>query len=291
METLPIAIEGPLTERGLIYPDGDPIEYPIWTKQFKSLKQVGKSNLAWVGDCYVYGETHYGEAASQALDDSDYDRTTVKDAARVVTRVPMRIRAEGTEFYHWRKVAPLETEQERASFLDAAAEHGLSVRELGEQVKEYQRELKRKELESLLPDSGPYNMVAVDMTEDVWSSGGLDLLNFIPLTTDAHVYVKVATQDIPLGLRVLSSMDAIYEQAWMARPERNRDSLVLCGVCGKETESENTHGSEVGDPMHQLNNMALKKNALWCRIWDQKTVGDLYEESGWRIWSPPSDEE
>lgn len=90
-----------------------------WEETGKILGIAEKSVLFWIGDWLNYGEHKWGEMYAQALDKTDFDYQTLKDAKWVANRVELSLRKDNLTFNHHKEVASLNTEKQK-EFLDLA---------------------------------------------------------------------------------------------------------------------------------------------------------------------------
>jgi len=106
-----------------------------WQNCGDFLKQAERSVQFWIGDWLNYGEKKYGETYSQALEITDYEEGTLRDAKWVSSKVPLSLRNDNLEFNHHRAVAPLKPEEQKFWLAKAEEEH-LSVSDLRHEIKQ-----------------------------------------------------------------------------------------------------------------------------------------------------------
>lgn len=97
----------------------------------KTFQQIQKSIAFWMGDWLCYGENRFGEAYSQALDDSGKANETLIKWRSVAARVPKEIRRKELSWTHTFYTAYC-TERLRGPLLNLAVNMNLSSRELKE---------------------------------------------------------------------------------------------------------------------------------------------------------------
>lgn len=163
-----LGLPGTLTRTGWDIPDG--ILFEEWERAYRALSSVGRSVLWWVGDCLNYGERTYGETYAQALDATDYEYQTLRNAKWVAGRVGLSSRKDNLSFAHHLQVASLSPDAQ-ARWLDQAESEGLTVAELRAAV---QREKRRIEygvgdesgtladLERLITDGRTFGTIYAD---------------------------------------------------------------------------------------------------------------------------------
>lgn len=110
-------------------------------EQFRSVcALVGRAASAvrwWAGDLVLFGETVYGEAAAQALEELRMSPEGLTDCARVAAAFPRSKRSAALSFGHHRTLAGHWLEPARRYDLLAQAEReGMTVRELEAVVRE-----------------------------------------------------------------------------------------------------------------------------------------------------------
>jgi site-specific DNA-cytosine methylase len=111
-----------------------------WEECGKFIRKCQNSSLMWWGDWVNYGEHSYGEKYSQAVDQSDYEKQSLKDAAYVAKNVDPSIRID--DWGHNRLLAPLAKEPELQKKLsDLVKEKKLTVQELNVYIKEAKKDI------------------------------------------------------------------------------------------------------------------------------------------------------
>jgi hypothetical protein len=102
--------------------------YEIWEEAGKSIRLAGKSIMWWLGDWLVFGDDHFKDKFSQAVDATGYDPGTLTNVMSVCRNVAHKIRC-GLSFEHHKEVAGLDP-KEQAKFLDKAQRHNWTRAEL-----------------------------------------------------------------------------------------------------------------------------------------------------------------
>jgi hypothetical protein len=93
------------------------------------------SALWWWGDALAYGERRYGEMYSQALEQSDYNYGTLRNAKFVSERIELSCRRDNLSWSHHAEVAAIEDKADRAKWLKAAEEDGMSKSDLRKAIR------------------------------------------------------------------------------------------------------------------------------------------------------------
>lgn len=108
-------------------PEGMPFDE--WAGIGRTLQQMERSVMWWIGDWLRYGERRYGETYSQAIEVTDYSVDTLRQAKWVAEAIEPCKRLHNLSWTHHRDAASLPPEQ-RDEALATAARDGLSTREL-----------------------------------------------------------------------------------------------------------------------------------------------------------------
>lgn len=123
--------------KGGLEVDGTPT-YEQWIAVGEFIKKAEHSVQMWLGDWVNYGQTNYGGKYTQALEATDYEYSTLRNAAYVAGRVPKEIRREGLSFSHHQAVASLEpVDQDR--LLGEAEENNWSRTQLQSKVRQFKQ--------------------------------------------------------------------------------------------------------------------------------------------------------
>ena len=122
-----------LTRQGLIL---DPaLSYTEWEAIGQTLQAVARCIQLAIGDWLVFGEHHYGEHYTQAVEITGRDEGTLANYQWVAQAVPPSLRNELLNFDHYRFVARLPEVDQRREYLAAAVTNDWSARELDRQIK------------------------------------------------------------------------------------------------------------------------------------------------------------
>ena len=100
-----------------------------WSELGRTLQQMEKSVMWWIGDWLRFGERKYGETYTEAVEATGYADGTLRDAKWVANAFEVSERTDNLSWTHHREVASL-PKQERAEVLALAAAEGLSTRDV-----------------------------------------------------------------------------------------------------------------------------------------------------------------
>lgn len=117
---------------GLEIADG--IGFNEWRRLLERIVRMGDSAAWWIGDCLAYGE-RFRRDYREWFDRFDRSNETLRKYAWVASRVAPPFRAEQLSFTHHQLVARFEPD-EQARWLDDAARHGWTTRELEQAIAE-----------------------------------------------------------------------------------------------------------------------------------------------------------
>jgi nucleotide-binding universal stress UspA family protein len=131
-DTLPIV--APYDLRPLHFEALEQLEFDEWLQIGQTLHDMGQSLSWWLGDWWVYGETHFGEEHSQGAPTDFRSQKTIANAASVCSRItPDRRRAE-LSYSHHAVVAYLDPPK-GDEWLQTAIDEGLSVHKLRDRIR------------------------------------------------------------------------------------------------------------------------------------------------------------
>jgi len=105
---------------------------PIGNPTFDQWEECGKF---WVGDWLNYGESHYGETYSQALEHTELELGTLKNAKYVTGKIEKSRRRDNLSFAHHQEVASLPKDKQD-KWLAKADKNNLTREELRIYLKE-----------------------------------------------------------------------------------------------------------------------------------------------------------
>jgi hypothetical protein len=99
-----------------------PPTYEEWEDVGKMLAVQVRGIQFIVGDWLLLGETHFGEAAAQAIDSRSWSEETVRNYLWVAKNVPMENRRDDLTFAHHQLVAGLKPQEQRKWLKRAATD-------------------------------------------------------------------------------------------------------------------------------------------------------------------------
>src|SRR4030042_1404573 len=99
-----------ITAVGLGMPDD--LTFERWEQIGQTLRKIEGARLWWFGDWCNFGERKYGEKYSQALEASDYEAITLRNAAWVGKSIEMSRRHNNLSWSHHLEVAALESKEQ-----------------------------------------------------------------------------------------------------------------------------------------------------------------------------------
>lgn len=114
--------------------------WEVYEAVLGKLQETKRSLMWWIGDALAFGERHYGETYTQAVEATGYAVETLYKAASVSNRVEPCIRVQTLSWAHHQVVASLEPDDQRRWLEAAAPEPGsdhpkLSVSKLRAEIK------------------------------------------------------------------------------------------------------------------------------------------------------------
>ncbi len=85
-----------------------------WEEAFTQIKRIHGAATFWLGDLLNYGESKWGEKYSQALDATEYEEQTLRNAAWVAKQIPRERRRnlDKVSYSHHAEIAALDPEQQ-----------------------------------------------------------------------------------------------------------------------------------------------------------------------------------
>lgn len=117
-----------------------------WTKLGETLQMMERAVMWWIGDWLAYGEGRgdWGETYSQALDATDYDYGTLRNASWVSESVELSRRRDNLSWSHHYEVASMPaTGQDE--WLDRADTNSWSQKQLRNEIKKSKVMAERRE--------------------------------------------------------------------------------------------------------------------------------------------------
>ena len=101
-----LALPGTITKTSLILPAN--LSFEDWEDLGKRLSGARESLRWWLGDWVNFGEAAYGEKYAQALDETKYSYSALRNIAYTAKNTPESLRHQALTFEHHATVAGLE---------------------------------------------------------------------------------------------------------------------------------------------------------------------------------------
>lgn len=95
---------------------GQPPTFEEWEQIGKFVRVANTACQWWWGDWLNYGEMAFGEACAQAIEETNWEKETLRNYAWVAARVPKANRHADIRFYMYSSIAKL-TEDEQAEWV------------------------------------------------------------------------------------------------------------------------------------------------------------------------------
>lgn len=155
-----------------------------WIKCGEFLKNANGAVHFWIGDWMNYGEKHYGETYSQALDETGYSYGTLANDKWIASRVESSRRRENLSFSHHQEVADLMPEDQEILLAQAEEKH-ISSKDFRSVVRNYKLRLDLPELSQAqlsqeahkdFEKAQGYVSMLIEVTEEL-SKTNLDAMN------------------------------------------------------------------------------------------------------------------
>jgi len=131
--------------------------YEQWEECGAFIKKAGGSVHAWLGDWLNYGESHYGETYTQALEATDYEEGTLRNDKWIYSKVQLSERSDNLGVQHAQIIAPL-PDEERKYWAEEIRKEAIPVRDLKKKI----QERKFKQLPSPVVPKDKYNVIVID---------------------------------------------------------------------------------------------------------------------------------
>lgn len=104
-----------------------------WADVGKTLRMVSGCALWWLGDWCRLGEQAYGEKYAQALEATDYEEGTLRNAVYVASAVDPDRRRDELSFSHHQEVAKMEPDMQD-KWLEAAVKFKWNVKRMRDEI-------------------------------------------------------------------------------------------------------------------------------------------------------------
>jgi len=102
----PLSLPGTITKTSLILPAN--LSFDDWEDLGERLAGARESLRWWLGDWVNFGEAAYGEKYAQALDETHYSYSALRNIAYTTKNTPESLRHQDLTFEHHTTVAGLE---------------------------------------------------------------------------------------------------------------------------------------------------------------------------------------
>jgi hypothetical protein len=119
---------------GLLFAEGDGVDYDCWAAIGLRLQGAAGSVHWWLGDWLQYGSERYGETYAQAIAETPFTYKHLANCKWVANRIDISRRRENLSWGHHAEVAGL-TDQQQDDLLDDSIAHKWSVHRLREEVR------------------------------------------------------------------------------------------------------------------------------------------------------------
>jgi N6-adenosine-specific RNA methylase IME4 len=185
-----LSIPGNVTPISLELPDS--LSYEGWKAVGDTLRYVAGAVQWWLGDWILFGERKYGEMYSQALEATEYEYQTLRDATWVADQFEMSRRRDNVSWSHHREVASLEP-AEQDEWLDRTQDEGWTHKELRTEV----QKAKRRAAPTPSLPTGTFDVIYADppwQYDNAIESWGPASLHYPAMSTEA-----IEGLDIPVA--------------------------------------------------------------------------------------------
>lgn len=145
-----------------IHPD---LSFDNWQQLGKEINRIEGARLWWLGDWFNYGEDSpsIGEKYSQVVDETDYERGTLKNAACVARKFPASCRHDDIPYGYYESLAfssglsQNDFQELTEGLAEEVKQKKTNIKKFRQRVKEYKADKKRKAAPDIeLPDRIKY---------------------------------------------------------------------------------------------------------------------------------------
>lgn len=119
----------PITMSEIAWQPEGQMSFEQWEQAGLALQRMGRAWQWWVGDWVLYGERHFADTYSQAVDLTGYEYKTISQVIRVSGAITPPRRKPELSWSHHEAVAALPVEQQD-EWLGKAVEDGMTVARL-----------------------------------------------------------------------------------------------------------------------------------------------------------------
>lgn len=195
-----------------------------WEDCGKFIRKAEGAVHFWIGDWLNYGEAHYGETYTQAIDATNYDYQTIANDKWLSNKIQLSLRKETISNNHYQTIASL-PEKEKEYWVDELVKDLIPVRELKQKIRQRNKEIAAS-LVTTTSTSEDVKIIHGDFRNVPLDENSIDIIitdppypsEFLPLWTDLAVYANKVLK--PSGLLIAYSgelhlkecMDALSSQ-------------------------------------------------------------------------------
>lgn len=228
---------------------GNP-SFEEWEQCGTVLGRVEKAVHWWIGDWLNWGEQTWGEMYAQAMDETGFDYSTIRNDKWVSSQIELSRRRDNLSWSHHQEIAALEPgEQDR--LLEQAEANGWTRQELRREVRALQA---GRELDIPLP-SGKYRVLYADPPWEYDNSGfdqsaaahyptmSVEAICALPVddlcTEESVLFLWATSPLLPEALQVLAAWGFTYKTCLIWSKDRapgigwylkTNHELLLLGV-------------------------------------------------------------
>lgn len=124
----PIALPELFQDTGLDLEDS--IDFDEWEQLGLNMQRMERSSKWWLGDWLNFGEEHFGDMSSQAINPDGLEPKTLMNYRRIAERIPRADRLAELSWSHHRIAAEMRLLKDRRRVLRQALKENMTTREL-----------------------------------------------------------------------------------------------------------------------------------------------------------------
>jgi len=298
-----------VTRCGLII-EGD-LTFEDWLAVASEMRDVGSAWMWCWGDLLLHGEMKFGEMWSQAVEASPvahYQPQTLMNAMWVARAFPLITRVISLSWKHHQVVAGIENARDRMRLLREAEREKLTVQELRERVREYNKRLNPT---PPLPP-GKFRVLYADPPWDYQNSGfeqsaasqyatmptddicALDIPSLVP--DNAVLFLWATSPMLPDALRAMEAWGFAYKANMIWLKDRapgmgwflsTKHELLLIGTRGEEMHPKEKPDSALAAPVTSHSRKPEEFAELIERMYDGPYI-ELFARRArsekWTVW-------
>lgn len=125
-------LPGVVSQTSWTPPEG--LDFERWARSIRFGYRLRGAAMWWIGDGLNWGEERFGEQYAQVMDATDYEYSTLANAASVARRVAPQVRRVELSWSHHAEIAACKDADEQARWLTLAIEGSWTSKELRERV-------------------------------------------------------------------------------------------------------------------------------------------------------------